>query len=207
MRTKLRVINPRRSSCCATDSWASEFTAIFLICRGMLSFFFFFLTTLLPPLNRAVVCNCCQQSQQLSTKVTTQDLLWKGAVLCNHEQGDSDTSTTRKTTIILKVSNPISWPYTRRTREKHPSIVHESSVCESLCEESYKRTRCYSCGTCDQLEALDVSKQNEPMHVHWAQALREGHLLAWGHTAEELALRRDLSTFWRMSRRASPGRC
>ena len=66
MRTKLRVINPRRSSCCATDSWASEFTAIFLICRGMLSFFFF-LTTLLPPLNRAVVCKCCQQRSQHKT--------------------------------------------------------------------------------------------------------------------------------------------
>ena len=33
------------------------------------------------------------------------------------------------------------------------------------------------------------------------------HLLAWGHTAEELTLRRDLSKFWSMSRRASPGRC
>ena len=45
---------------CATDSRASQFTVIFLICRGVLSFFFL-LTTVLPPLNQAVVCKCCQQ--------------------------------------------------------------------------------------------------------------------------------------------------
>lgn len=33
-------------------------------------------------------------------------------------------------------------------------------------------------GLNNQLEELDVNKQNEPMHVYWANSLREGHSLA-----------------------------
>lgn len=32
-------------------------------------------------------------------------------------------------------------------------------------------------GLNNQLEELDVNEQNEPMPVHWAKGLREGHSL------------------------------